>query len=346
MYAPNWVSTANSHQRCGSSIAKYERACALRQPPSRSLPALAKSRMNAVRPSYQSWLPGSAYSDGCGVSVGGTGIAAWYGPFVRSSYCWFDGVGYTSSPPITSARPRGSGGAPSTVSSGWASRYAIVYVGSNPSPRSATKSNQASDCAAPSSKMSSGSACCSSRLSRYAPNQLDSTTRRAVTASCPGESHGTGPRRVKPSSWGSRLCGRGSSGSTGLASTVTKPQSSRSVLRRARPSRDSRWAFANPLVPGREASRTLDRRCRLSSVGQSDALVMRRSTVRLRQAAPWGRPRSGARLPIMTGPFAYPDGRGNGLQSEYPPDGALHPAKLGRRQPPKPSAQSGLRDGM
>ena len=43
--------------------------------------------------------------------------------------------------------------------------------------------------------------------------------------------------------------------------------------------------YPNPLVPVRRGSRTLDRRCRLSSVGQSDALVMRRSSVRFRQAA-------------------------------------------------------------
>ena len=40
-----------------------------------------------------------------------------------------------------------------------------------------------------------------------------------------------------------------------------------------------------PVPVGGVSCRTLIDRCRLSSVGQSDALVMRRSTVRFRQAA-------------------------------------------------------------
>src|SRR5690606_21433148 len=45
-------------------------------------------------------------------------------------------------------------------------------------------------------------------------------------------------------------------------------------------------SVAEPRGMSARRSRTLERRCRLSSVGQSDALVMRRSRVRFPEAAP------------------------------------------------------------
>ena len=77
-----------------------------------------------MRPSYQSWLPGTANRAGGSSECG---IAALYGPFVFSSYARADADGYTSSPPITSTLPRvvGTDSSPSslvTSSLGWASR--------------------------------------------------------------------------------------------------------------------------------------------------------------------------------------------------------------------------------
>ena len=87
----------------------------------------------------------------------------------------------------------------------------MEYVASNPSPRSATKSNHSSG-GSWWSWTCFGNAFCSSRLSRYAPNCSASATRAPVTASRIGPSHGTGLRGVTPSCWGSKPVGRGAAG--------------------------------------------------------------------------------------------------------------------------------------
>ncbi len=62
-------------------------------------------RVKAVRPSYQSWLPGTATTSGASslagrstsaspVSSGSQNIAA-YGPTRRSLYSWIEANGYT-----------------------------------------------------------------------------------------------------------------------------------------------------------------------------------------------------------------------------------------------------------
>ncbi len=60
MYAPGWTSMPSSHQRWGSWMAKYDRRWRVSQPPMPLSCWRTKSRRNAVRPSYQSWLPGTA----------------------------------------------------------------------------------------------------------------------------------------------------------------------------------------------------------------------------------------------------------------------------------------------
>jgi hypothetical protein len=133
-----------------------------------------------------------------------------YGPFMRSSYRADDAVGYTSSPPSRSMRPRGrSWRAPpgSATSSRSAARLsATVYVASKPSPMSATKSNQQSPSSpAGSTTVSAGNERCSSRLSVNVENAEASATCSAVRASSTGEIQRTWSWGVNPSS---RACSR------------------------------------------------------------------------------------------------------------------------------------------